>query len=119
MDINLSISVPGLVGAIRDLIAAVRDNTKAEQRLETKMAAIDDDLTELTADVSANTDLVQSAVTALNGIAQKVTDAVAAALAAGATPAQLQSVTDAATAIKANSAALAAAIPASTPAAGV
>jgi len=81
----------------------------------TLMTAMDDKLTELTADVAAEGTVIDSAVKALNGIQQMITDAVAAATAAGATPEQLQSVTDLAAAVTAKSAELAAAIPAPPP----
>ena len=81
----------------------------------TLMTAMDDKLTELTADVAAEGNVINSAVAALNGIQQMITDAVNAALAAGATPEQLQSVSDLAAAVTAQSAALAAAIPATPP----
>jgi uncharacterized coiled-coil protein SlyX len=78
--------------------------------LEYDMAQIDDEITALTADVAAEQGAVDSAVALLNGIAQKIADAVAAALAAGATPAQLQAITDAKTAIEAQTASLSAAV---------
>lgn len=81
------------------------------------MAVLDDELTALGTQVKANTDAEAAAVVVINGIAQKIADAVAAATAAGATPAELQAVTDLGTSLKASSDALSAAIVANTPAA--
>ena len=53
------------------------------KRLETKMSALDDAITALTA-------AVQAAVTEMASIPGQITAAVNAAIAAGATPAQLQ-----------------------------
>ena len=85
---------------------------------ETKlMAQIDDEIATLTADVAALTTTTGSAVALIDGISAKITAAVDAALAAGATPAQLQAITDANTALQTQTAALAAAVSANTPAA--
>lgn len=67
-------------------------------------------------DVKANHDVIDSAVLLINGIAQRITDAVAAAMANGATAAELQPLTDLSTSIKAKSQVLADAVAASTPA---
>jgi hypothetical protein len=85
-----------------------------QQELLKKMAVLDDKLAQLTADVAAQTTVFNSAVAALNGIPALIATAVTAALAAGATPAELQAVTDANSAIEANNQALAAAISANT-----
>ena len=77
------------------------------------MAVIDDILANVTA---ANT-VEQSAIVFINGVPALIQAAVAQAQANGATAAQLQPVTDAATQLKANADALAAAITANTPAA--
>ena len=81
------------------------------------MAALDDQIAVLTADVTAEDTVIDSAVTLLNGIPALIKDAVDKALAAGATPAQLQSLTDLGTTMTAKSQALAAAVTANTPAA--
>jgi len=67
--------------------------------------------------VKANTDAEASAVIVLNGIAGRIQKAVDAALANGATEAELQPVSDEVAALKASSDALAAAVVANTPAA--
>jgi hypothetical protein len=81
------------------------------------MAALDDALTALATQVKTNTDAEDSAVIVLNGIPAQIAKAVAAATAAGATPAQLKSITDLGTALASHAAPLAAAIVANTPAA--
>lgn len=94
----------------------IEDRLKTLQEQETiDMAIIDDDIAALTAKVSAESTVVSSAVTLLNGISATVASAVAAALAAGATPDQLKALTDATASIDAQSAQLAAAVAANTP----
>jgi predicted benzoate:H+ symporter BenE len=70
----------------------------------------------LTAQVTANTTVTGSAVTMINGFSAQLAAAIAAAQAAGATPAQLKSLNDLNTAVKASDDDLAAAIAANTPA---
>jgi hypothetical protein len=82
-----------------------------------QMAALDDALTALTAKVTAEDTVIDSAVTLIQGIPALISAAVTAALAQGATPAQLQAITDLGTTITAKSDALAAAVTANTPAA--
>jgi small-conductance mechanosensitive channel len=77
---------------------------------------LDAAITQLQSDVTALTTVDQSAIALINGIAAQVSAAVAAALAAGATPAELQSMTDLDTALKAQASGLAAAVTANTPA---
>lgn len=86
-------------------------------KLEERLMQVDDEIAALVADVTAGTTVSQSAITLLNGIPALITTAVAAAVAAGATPAQLQALTDLNTGITSNNAALAAAVTANTPAA--
>lgn len=81
------------------------------------MAALDTEITQLQADVTAETNATQAAVTLLNGLSAQLAAALAAAAAAGATPAQLQAITDVSTAIEAQTGALAKAVTANTPAA--
>lgn len=71
----------------------------------------------LATQVKSNIDAEASAVTVLNGIAGRVQAAIDAALANGATAAELQPVADEVTALKNSSDALSAAIVASSPAA--
>jgi hypothetical protein len=67
--------------------------------------------------VKANTDAENAAVTVLNGIAGRIDTAVQAALANGATAAELQPVSDEVAALKSSADALSAAVVANTPAA--
>ena len=84
------------------------------------MAALDDEITQLTAQVANDTTVEGSAVTLIDGFAAQLAAAVAAAAAAGATPAQLASLQALGTALTNNNTSLAAAVaanttPASTP----
>lgn len=72
------------------------------------------EITQLQADSAAQTTVIQSAETVLNGITAKIAKAVADAVAAGTPPEQLQSLTDLHTQIDANTASLAAAVAANT-----
>lgn len=81
------------------------------------MAALDDEITQLTAQVANDTTVEASAVTLINGFAAQLAAAVAAAAAAGATPAQLAALQALGTTITANNTSLAAAVAANTAAA--
>jgi hypothetical protein len=85
----------------------------AQQGLN-KMSEMDDRLAELQADVTAESGAVDSAVTLIEGISQQIADAVAAAQAAGATPQQLQVLSDLDAAVKAKTQSLADAVAANT-----
>jgi hypothetical protein len=85
--------------------------------LEKRMAAIDDQITALTAEVTRNTTVEKSALALIQGFSAQLTAAVNAALAAGATPAELAALTALDTTLKANDDELAAAISQNTPAA--
>ena len=79
------------------------------------MAQIDDEITTLTADVAAQATVITSAETLLSGISTTIANAVAQALAAGATPEQLSALTAASKAIEAQTSGLAAAVAAAGP----
>lgn len=79
------------------------------------MAQLDDQITALTAQVQADTTVIGSAVKLINGIAAQIQAAVQAALAAGATAAQLKALNDLQTQLKTNDDSLAAAVAANTP----
>ena len=81
-----------------------------------QMAVIDDSITALQADVTAQTTVLTSVQTFTAGIPAMTQTAVNSALAQGATPAQLQALTDLKTGLEANTAGFAAAIVAGTPA---
>lgn len=80
------------------------------------MSALDDKIAALQAEVARNTTVEKSALVLIQGFGAQLTAAVNAALAAGATPAELQSLTDLATTITANDDELSAAVAANTPA---
>jgi len=82
-----------------------------------QMAVIDDSITALQADVTAQTTVLTSVQTFTAGIPAMIQTAVNSALAQGATPAQLQALTDLKTGLETNTAGFAAAIVAGTPAA--
>jgi hypothetical protein len=84
---------------------------------EKQIMLLDDQITALTADVTAATTVTGSAVTLIQGFAAQLAAAVAAAQAAGATPTQLASLTSLGTSITQETSALAAAVTANTPAA--
>lgn len=81
------------------------------------MNPLDQALAALATQVKTNTNAEDSATAILNNIPTMISDAVAKALAAGATTAQLQSIADLGTALSAHAAPLAAAVVANTPAA--
>jgi len=84
-------------------------------QIERKIMALQDNITALQTEVANNTSVESSAVTLIQGLATQLAAALATASAAGATPAQLQSLTDLQTTLTANDAALAAAVTANTP----
>lgn len=90
---------------------------RLEGKVTTNMAVLDDKLAALQAEVTRNTTVEKSALALLQGIPALITAAVNAALAAGATPAQLQAITDLSTSLATNDDELAAAVAANTPAA--
>lgn len=103
------------------LILAVESLIKQDQvltrRLTMTSATLSDAINTLAADVAAEQTVEQSAITLLNSIPQLIKDAVAAAQAAGATPAQLAALDALATSIEGNTPLLAKAVTDNTPAA--
>ena len=81
------------------------------------MAAIDDKIAALQTEVANQTTVDNSAVALLQGLSTQLAAALAAAANAGATPAQLQALTDLQTTLAANDTTLSAAVTANTPAA--
>ncbi len=100
-------SVPPWAVVIQDQLGQVLTTI---MKVATKMSQMDDEIAQLQTDVTALRGVEDSAIALINGIAQKIADAVAAALAAGATPAQLQAVSDLSTAVKTDADDLAAAV---------
>lgn len=78
------------------------------------MSQLDDRIAQLQTDVANETTVTQSAVTLLTSIPQLIEDAVAKAVAQGATPAQLQALTDLQSGLEKNATDLAAAVTAGT-----
>lgn len=113
LDINVHVYFPqdpATVSSLSQILAGIA-------RLEIKMAALDDQITALTAQVSKNTDVEKSALALIQGFAAQLATAVAAAAAAGATPTQLSALNALGSTIKANDDELAAAVAANTAAA--
>jgi hypothetical protein len=84
-------------------------------RMETKMSQMDDNITALQGSVANLTTVDQSAIALIQGFSAQIQAAVDAALAAGATPTQLQAMVDLKTAVDTQDDALAAAVSAATP----
>lgn len=82
-----------------------------------RMSQLDDAITALQAEVTQETTVEKSALALIQGIPAMIESAITAALAAGATPAQLQAITAVAATINANDTELAAAVAAGTPSA--
>ncbi len=100
-----------------DLLREVlRRLTSLETTTKDNMAKLDDALSTLLTAVQNDTTVEQSVLAYVQGVPALIQAAVADALAAGATPAQLQQITDAATTLTNNGAAIVAAIKANTPA---
>lgn len=81
------------------------------------MSQLDDQIASLKAEVANNTNVEKGAVALLTGIPAMIATAVQKALAAGATPEQLQAITDVGTTLLANDTELAGAVAANTVAA--
>lgn len=88
-----------------------------EQLLRAFMSQLDDQIQALTDAVAQETTVNASAITLINGIPGLIADAIAKATAAGATPAQLQALSDLQAKVTSSSTDLAAAVMANTPAA--
>lgn len=98
-----------------EMILAALGAFRAETRQA--MSALDDKITALQAEVAKNTTVEKSALALIQGFSGRLDAAVQMALAAGATDAELKSITDLSTSLKANDDELAAAVTQNTPAA--
>jgi hypothetical protein len=87
-----------------------------KRKVVIQMSALDDKIAALKQEIQNDTTVIGSAVALINGFAQRLQEAIAAALAAGATEAQLLAMTELNTSLAANDQALAAAVAANTPA---
>ncbi len=112
--LRLEATVTQLLGTVARLDAAIQTLIRQEKKA---MSVLDDKITALTSSVENETSVDQSAVKLILGIPDLIGQAVAQALAAGATAAQLQSLTDLQSKIANNSSTLSAAVTANTPAA--
>lgn len=90
--------------------------TSFQRSEELHMSALDDKIAELTTTVHETTDLDESILAVLNGFPAIMQAAIDKALAAGATPVQLQAITDATAALQTKAPELKAAVVANTPA---
>ncbi len=97
-------------------IIGIHNTNQHNRKTHKIMSQLDDNIQALQATVAAENTVIDSAVALINGFAQQLADAIAAALAAGATPEELQNLTDLNTAVTAKSAELAAAVQSGTPA---
>lgn len=111
LQVVISDAAPGDLASITAAISELKE------QIMSGTSQLDAELATLRGQVEANTSATQSAVTLMNGIGQRIQDAVAAAMAAGATAEELQAVTDLGTAVQSNADALGAAVAANTPAA--
>jgi hypothetical protein len=103
----------------RAVAAATGDSVTAFSNFklsEVPMSALDDSITDLTAKVEANTTVDASAIALISGFQARLDAAVAAASAAGASAAQLKSLTDLSAAIGKQTSDLSDAVSANTPA---
>ena len=107
----LTINVNQTVSA-DDVLKTLIQSIKTE--IQTMATDVTTAIAELQADVTDETTVNQSAITLIQGFPALLAAAIAAAQAAGATPAQLQSFNDLSTGLKANTASLAAAVSAGT-----
>lgn len=88
-----------------------------KQKVTTMSAELDAKIAALQASVAHDTEVEASAITLLSGLKTQLDAAIAAAVAAGATSAELQALTDLSTTIDSNASALSDAVAANTPAA--
>lgn len=106
--------ITGKTSATTDELALLRAGI-TQLRQEIRMSGtLDQEIQTLTTQVQSNTDATAAAVAAISGIPAMIQTAVDAALAAGATPAQLQAITDLGNTIASNASSLGAAVTANT-----
>jgi hypothetical protein len=105
-----------ILSLLGELLAGQAITNQRLLDLEKTVAQLDTDIAALQADVTQLTTVVGSATALINGIAAQIQTAVQAALAAGATPAQLSAIEAVGTALVSQSSGLAAAVAANTPA---
>lgn len=106
-----------LMALWRGALAPVPSLQQIFQELKRMSETFDRELTQLRDDVAAQGTVIASATAAFNGLVAQLTAAETSARNAGATDAQVAGVSSVRQTLEANTAALAAAIPANTPAA--
>ncbi len=104
------------VQLLASLLGAFIKFLQTKQRVINMSAELDAKIAALQASVTNDTAVETSAIALLGGLKTQLDAAIAAAAAAGATPAELQSLSDLSTTMDSNAAALAAAVAANTPA---
>ncbi len=112
--------ITGLLGLalspLKQQLDRIEANQHAEETQETRdMSAISTQLADLQAKLKANTDTVGSIETFVVSVPKLISDAVAAAIEAGATPEEVQALTDLATGLQNNTDGMIAALAAGTP----
>lgn len=117
INIHHTISLdPAVMTQIMRLASAIETQLPLLRKFNKMSAELDTAITDLQGDLQADTDVVSSATALMSQLNQMLADAIAAANAAGATPAELQSLSDLHAAWSAKSQELAAAVAANTPA---
>ncbi len=120
MEVSLTIGLSPFLEALLSSLNHQKILTRLDsidsvlQEMNGKMSKLDDALTALTAKVEAENTEIDSAIVFINGVPKLIADAVAAAIAAGATPEELKAITDLGTSLAAKGDALAAAVEANT-----
>lgn len=116
MNLQTALTIGRMAERVEQIFQTQQYILQELKRMSTAANALDAQIANLTADVAAETTVEQSAITLINGIPTLIANAVAAAQAAGATPAELAALTALGTSITNSSAGLAAAVTANTPA---
>ncbi len=117
LSVKIDTLTTSVIGKTKQLQAAVQAVaiSKLESRKEADMATGVQPIDNLVTDVAAENTVIDSAVVLLNGIDKRLADGIAAALAGGATAAQLNDLVTLDADVKANSSKLAAAVQQNTP----
>lgn len=111
-----------LTFGLRGILREINDNLKhirySQTRMENKMSQMDDEIAQIKSDVAAERTAVDSATALISGFAAQLQAAVQAAQDAGATPQQLQDLTDLHTALTQQTSDLANAVASQAPSGG-
>jgi hypothetical protein len=104
--------VRNLIDHVRQVLSQLHE---VKQEIRNMSGALSQKIADLQSDVQADTSVTESAVTLINGFAQRLQEAIDAAKASGATDAELQALSDLHAATAANTQRLADAVAANTP----